>query len=178
MSVFVREADLQRPEYALLDAPYDGIPVRRVVNNYLQVTDYEQCYRDERVNSAFRDYLDAVQPDLVHFQHCVGLSASMMEIAKEQGLPVVMTLHDYWYICFRVQLLKGELELCSGPGDGVRCEICVPPLVHPLAFLIHRIPGYKNLRNLVPLGIRESCRPGWNGPWITGMSWVRWVSEL
>jgi glycosyltransferase involved in cell wall biosynthesis len=156
VSAFVREADLSSPEYSVIDSIHDGIPVRRVINNFLQVTDYELYHRDERVDSIFKDYLDAFQPDLVHFQHCVGLSASMVEIAKKQEIPVVMTLHDYWYICFRVKLLTGKLELCSGPGNGVQCESCVPPLIHPVFFFLHRIPGYKKIEQLVPLKIRDA----------------------
>jgi glycosyltransferase involved in cell wall biosynthesis len=75
---------------------------------------------------AFARLLDRYAPDVVHLHNLAGLSASMIHEAADRGLPVVMTLHDYWGLCARNTLVRGDGSLCSGPGAA--CARCLPPL--------------------------------------------------
>lgn len=125
LGVFCREGDLNRKEYEIVDGQVEGLRVRRVVNNFLSITSFDMYYRNDVIARQFEQFLEEVLPDLVHFQHCVGLSASLIEIAKSSGVPCVATLHDYWYICPRVQLLRPDMSICPGPNEGRDCAACL-----------------------------------------------------
>ncbi|GED14533.1 glycosyltransferase [Aneurinibacillus migulanus] len=76
------------------------------------------------LEKAFSSFLDKIEPDIVHFQHIYGLSASLIGVAKEKGIKIVFTVHDYWTICPRLFLLDGDLMLCEGPNLGAKCFRC------------------------------------------------------
>jgi glycosyltransferase involved in cell wall biosynthesis len=70
----------------------------------------------------FSKVLDDFSPDLVHFHNLVGLSLLMIEECHRRGIPMVMTLHDYWGICFKNTLLKNDGSLCK--QGGLACLGC------------------------------------------------------
>ncbi|MFO0981682.1 MAG: glycosyltransferase [Planctomycetota bacterium] len=55
-------------------------------------------------------YSPRVRAEVVHVQHLMLLSLGIPRIAKERGIPVVMTLHDFWLFCSLLpgQLLRGD----------------------------------------------------------------------
>jgi glycosyltransferase involved in cell wall biosynthesis len=122
--VFCRESDPQRTDYDLLDDQFDGFPVRRVVNDFQHVAQIQDYYLDRRIEAIFEQTLHEWQPDLIHFQHCIGLSASLLEVARRREVPHLLTLHDYWFICSRVQLLHRQGHICPGPIASVDCYDC------------------------------------------------------
>jgi glycosyltransferase involved in cell wall biosynthesis len=130
VAVFCRKGGTELPDYSIIDDVIDGLLVRRVVNNYQEMKDtplhiaFPLDYNNERIRALFEDYLEEFQPDIVHVQHCRGLSASVLESLRQDGLPHVLTLHDYWYLCQRVKLLKGDGSLCDGPEGGALCGRC------------------------------------------------------
>jgi glycosyl transferase family 4 len=52
------------------------------------------------VRRRFAAVLDRVAPDVVHFHDLVGLSVGMIDECAMRNIPTVLTLHDYWGICF------------------------------------------------------------------------------
>lgn len=148
--VFCSERAPDRPEYTLIDQETDGLAVRRVVNNFRDVSGFEDLYVNPTIERLFGEYVDRVQPDVIHFQHCNGLSATLPHVAARQGVPFLITLHDYWYICPLVKLLTNERTLCPGPHRGADCRQCFGPAFDAWTRL-HRIPFYNTLRDrLVP----------------------------
>jgi glycosyltransferase involved in cell wall biosynthesis len=125
VSVFCREAAPGRDELAYRREEQDGITVHRVVNNFR----LHASLRDYYENAFFDDRFDAIlaeeRPNVVHFHHTVGLSGSLLARAAACGARVLLTLHDYFFLCHRVQLLTGEMTLCSGPDGGRKCGACV-----------------------------------------------------
>jgi glycosyltransferase involved in cell wall biosynthesis len=80
---------------------------------------------DARINELFLNLLIEIQPEVVHF-HVFSdyLPASMIRIAKDEGLPIFQHLHDYWFLC-PAGILSGELPaVCSGPESGDKCSDC------------------------------------------------------
>jgi glycosyltransferase involved in cell wall biosynthesis/MoaA/NifB/PqqE/SkfB family radical SAM enzyme len=70
---------------------------------------------------------DTLRPDIVHIGHLNHLSTSIVQEAARRGLPIVFTLHDYWLMCPRGQLMQmhsaphEELwAACEGQQDA-RC---------------------------------------------------------
>ena len=90
------------------------------------------------LDTAFDSFLKSHTFDLVHFHHvCDNLSLSMISVAKKADLPVVITLHDFWFICPRAQLfIKNNTSVCSGPECPAKCANCL--------FVAERNPGISN----------------------------------
>ena len=58
----------------------------------------EWRYKDDQVYQIFNDFIQFVQPDLIHF-HCLQrLTASLLEASNDNGIPYVVTVHDTWWI--------------------------------------------------------------------------------
>ena len=164
--VFCHERAPDQAEYTLIDQEMDGLRVRRVVHNFRDVSSFEDLYVNPNVERLFEEYVQQVRPDLIQFQHCIGLSANLPRIAARRDIPFTITLLDYWYICPTVKLLTPDLALCPGPHRGADCRQCFGPAFDAWARL-HRIPGYETLRDrLVPRWLQslvlrqlETARP-------------------
>lgn len=99
---------------------------------------------------AFKEVLQRDKPDVVHIQHLMGLPASLVDEVVEAGIPLVITLHDYWFPCVNAQLVTNYSNgVCGGPdkvwGNCARCVVArsgrvtanlILPLLPPL--LAHR----------------------------------------
>lgn len=105
---------------------YDGIPVERFHHALVPMGeqwDVNAAEFDNRFFARhFRNYLLELRPDLVHIFHLARLSASVIDVCRELGIPVVMTPTDFWLICPTCQLSLGDRSICSGPdGTGLAC---------------------------------------------------------
>ncbi len=121
--VIAREERPGYPEYKMIKDELDGIPVLRIVNNFKRLQ--ESYYYDyhPRIEEIFEGKLLRLKPDLVHIQHLAGASWGIPGIVKKHGFPLVVSLHDYWYACERVQLLRPDGTICPGPEGGRNCAL-------------------------------------------------------
>jgi len=130
--IYCREEGFFQREFHEIDDTYKGLPVRRVHFNLTgrkanPINRFLFMFRNKTIERSFERFLDQIKPDVVHIQHLYRLSASLISIARRQGIPVVVTLHDYWFICPEIQLLRPDLEVCSGPFFGLKCAGCAKP---------------------------------------------------
>ncbi len=72
----------------------------------------------------FRRLCAEFQPDIVHVHHLIGLSPYLPAIARANGATVIITLHDYWFVCSNTWLYRYSQQLCPGPGVGYHCGGC------------------------------------------------------
>ncbi len=120
--IFCREGkDSFRKDFSK-DELFDGLLVRRLYFNLPLI--FDASYRNSFVDKEFERFLDEIKPDIVHFQHLMGLSASMLQIAKQRRIPAILTLHDFWFLCPQVQLLTNDNQVCSGPDSKDKCANC------------------------------------------------------
>jgi len=59
--------------------------------------------------------------ELIHIRHLIGHSFDLPGVARSLGIPVVLSLHDFYYICPTVHLLDNNDRFCGGtctPGQG------------------------------------------------------------
>ncbi|HSB06041.1 MAG TPA: glycosyltransferase family 4 protein [Thermodesulfobacteriota bacterium] len=125
VSIFCREEDPDKEEFSFRQEGIDGLKVTRVVNNLTRVSDSRAFYDNHFFDQPFMKVLKEEKPDLVHFQHFIALSANLLRIAKEEGYPLVFTLHDFFIFCHRIHLLKEDDRLCPGPRYGLECVSCL-----------------------------------------------------
>ncbi|MHA1730845.1 MAG: glycosyltransferase family 4 protein [Promethearchaeota archaeon] len=120
--VFSRDEDPYSEPYSVKHEKSEGIEVYRVVKNQRDYL-FEDKYLDERMDELFRKILEEVKPDIVHVGHLSHLSTNIVHVIKKEDIPVVFTLHDFWMMCLRGQLITPEKELCNGPSPA-KCSRC------------------------------------------------------
>jgi glycosyltransferase involved in cell wall biosynthesis len=103
-------------------------------------------FYSQEIERAFAHFLDQSQPDLVHFQHVMWLSYRLIAMAKERGLPALLTLHDYWFLCANSQLIWPDAQVCQGKAWGLNCARC--------ALAQARWPGGNLLRPMIAPAFR------------------------
>jgi glycosyltransferase involved in cell wall biosynthesis len=106
------------------DYEYEGVPVRRIGRPAEGLSrPYELNYRNEEMARKAREYVQGVGPDVVHAMHLQGLSASVLPVFGEAGMPVVFTAADFWTLCPVVDLRRHDGVMCEGPevSHCVRC---------------------------------------------------------
>jgi glycosyltransferase involved in cell wall biosynthesis len=107
------------------DYEFEDIPVRRIGRPEEGLTrPYELNYRNDAMAEKTREYVREVAPDLVHVMHLQGLSASVLPVCEEFGLPTVFTAADFWAVCPVVDLKRHDGVLCEGP-DVSHCVRCI-----------------------------------------------------
>ena len=115
--VFTRVENPYSAPYQVANAFEDGVQVWRVNKPSRDYT-FADKYLDARMDDAFRAILNQIRPEVVHFGHLSHLSSQLPSIAKQEfGIPVVFTIHDFWLHCFRGQLVRPDLSVCSGPSS-------------------------------------------------------------
>jgi len=124
VTVLYRSGDPAAENYSLHDSSYDGLRTIRLVN-HLQFRNIEHTFRDEVVEARFREVLDKLQPDVVHFEHMIHLSATLPRICRERGIASVATLNDFWWRCPKVQLIRPNRKVCTGKQPALGCHACV-----------------------------------------------------
>ncbi|HLW59426.1 MAG TPA: glycosyltransferase family 4 protein [bacterium] len=101
---------------------------------------------DGRIERLMRNCLERTRPDLVHIHAFQGLSGSVLPMIKRHGIPVIVTLHDFWALCTRIVLMRADGMPCSGPDGGKNCaRYCANP-----GSLGRRV--YRRLMAVVPPG--------------------------
>jgi glycosyltransferase involved in cell wall biosynthesis len=108
------------------DSWYDGIMVHRLHMDLRSVPDaLSWTYQNPLVGDWFRGYLSQAQPDLVHFNSTYLLGAEAVTIADAMGFPIALTLHDYWFLCPLITLLRPDGKICAESVPAARCVWCM-----------------------------------------------------
>jgi glycosyltransferase involved in cell wall biosynthesis len=72
------------------------------------------------------DWLRRNGAQVVHIHSQEGYGLDLIPAIEGAGLPVVATLHNYWFVCPQVDLLHREKEVCVDFDGGKRCVGCLP----------------------------------------------------
>jgi len=106
---------------------YQGVPVWRLRYNLLNAPERPRWNFDNPLLEAwFRDHLDKRRPTLVHFHSGYLMGAGPLRAVRQAGVPMVLTMHDYWFLCPRHTLLRSDGSLCTEiPADPGVCARCV-----------------------------------------------------
>ncbi len=73
-------------------------------------------------------WLDQVGAQIVHIHSLEGYGLDLIPAIRASGRPVVVTPHNYWYLCPQVDLLHQEVRVCMDYQGGSRCVGCLPAL--------------------------------------------------
>ena len=124
VAVLTREHRLDAPEYRVRDERRDGLRMRWINNTFRETRSFEETYDNPAITALAADFIDEIRPDVAHIHHLTCLSTGIVFELKQRGIPIVLTLHDYWLLCHRGQLLDLHLQRCDGPLEH-GCAACV-----------------------------------------------------
>lgn len=108
------------------DEVYDGVPVRRLYFDLAAAPDrFRWEYQNPWIGEHLYAYLDQERPDVFHLVGGYLMTTSALEAAQQVGIPTVVTLTDYWYLCPRIQMLRSNGNLSTLPLDPFTCARCL-----------------------------------------------------
>jgi glycosyltransferase involved in cell wall biosynthesis len=121
----VESPSVNPDDYREVSIEHEGIPVTEIHHNLSRADNPARSeYDNPHVVEMLRPVLEAEKPDLVHAVHGMKLSGAALQLCYDEGLPVILTLTDYWFICQRHTLLRWNQELCQGPAHDLDCLRC------------------------------------------------------
>ena len=103
---------------------HDGVPVVEIINNW-RCRSFEETYRPPLIGARIQHALSTLRPDVLHVHNLLNLSFDLPAFAKELGIPVVATLHDYTLVCASggQRVHKEDGHVCVDI-DTERCARC------------------------------------------------------
>ena len=122
--VLTREQDPDRPEYAVREDQGDGLRVVRVNNTFRNTRTFEETYANGTIDAIASRIIDDFRPDAAHIHHLTCLSTGIVHLLAARRIPAILTLHDYWLMCHRGQLLDVDYRVCNDTGA---CASCLGP---------------------------------------------------
>lgn len=85
-------------------------------------------FHDKEIRRICEQVLRAFSIDLVHVHHTQDLSLEIYDAAQALGIPVIATMHDYYYACPTILLLDADGNFCAPQDksltDGEQRERC------------------------------------------------------
>jgi glycosyltransferase involved in cell wall biosynthesis len=113
-------------DFRLEQTAYEGVPLAEIHFNLGATRHPARAeYDNAFVRGVVAEQCRSFKPDLVHVMHAMKLSGAAMEACAEAGVPTVVTLCDFWFICPRHTLLKWDGAVCDGPDRRFKCLPCV-----------------------------------------------------
>lgn len=123
------------------DSHYHNIPVRRLNLNWMNASDpFLYLYNSPVIADYITTYLSEIQPDVVHVMSCERLSASVLKAIKVAGLPLILSLTDFWFLCPRINLLRSDGTNCDGQTAAWDCLEC----------MLRHTKAYRWVRGILP----------------------------
>lgn len=118
--------DSLTPDLRWVDEKFDSLAVRRLFLNLANAPDpIKWEYDNSWIEAHLTSYLADEKPDIFHLISGYLMTAGAIKAAKNQHIPLVVTLTDFWFLCHRHTLHRTSGQLCSSSTalDCVRCDL-------------------------------------------------------
>jgi glycosyltransferase involved in cell wall biosynthesis len=114
------------PYLSLTEREHEGIKVYEVSENRRGDPNFLKSYFNPKIGKIFEDFLLRIKPHIIHFHTPGCVTCAPMIVAKESGVPYIVTLHDFWFICHREYLLLQNGKICEPKHfqEGTGCVGC------------------------------------------------------
>jgi len=101
----------------------DDIDVVRLSFDKSIVQDWQ--FRNQLIGGYIANRLKNEDFDIFHLISGARNTGSVIQAARQAGIPVVVSLTEFYWICPRNTLLKNTGELCPGPNSVLECSLCL-----------------------------------------------------
>jgi glycosyltransferase involved in cell wall biosynthesis len=102
-----------------------GYPIHRLRLTLRRGRSFPLLWEHGAAQAWLEQVIRRFAPDIVHVQSGYLLGGAALAAARRAATPSVVTLHDYWFACPRITLLRPGGELCSGPEGIGKCAWCL-----------------------------------------------------
>lgn len=82
-----------------------------------------QLLRNRKLAEIFNTILAGFKINLVHVHHTRTTSLDIFYEADRLGIPIIFTVHDFYFVCPNEKLLNVQGEVCAGSMSG--CKSCL-----------------------------------------------------
>jgi glycosyltransferase involved in cell wall biosynthesis len=103
----------------------DGVRIRWIVTTPWTAWNDPLNSDNPGVAEDFAAWLDRERPDVVHLHSLQTLGGGLVPVAKSSGAAVVVTMHDFWWVCARQFLVDRDVRPCSLVVDCGSCACAV-----------------------------------------------------
>ena len=110
--------------YSVATQVLESVAVTRMAYRYHDHRALADLVRSPRAEAVCLAWARAAGLDLVHVHHASGWGLGILPELARAGLPVVMTLHDFWPLCPRGQMVRTDGEVCPAASPA-RCAPCL-----------------------------------------------------
>jgi len=129
VEVFARAHLAERPQGEFVRTVEGNPTVYRVAYRWENCDSLQAMYTSRPMADAMRSFVRArrdagVEYDVAHVHHLTGMSVDSLAVLRDEGVPTVMTLHDYWTFCPRGQMFHKNEEVCETASQQ-RCAPCL-----------------------------------------------------
>jgi glycosyltransferase involved in cell wall biosynthesis len=109
-----------------------------------------EIVEEDPTSSKIVDLLHKERFDIVHFHMALDLPLRLLRDFSSFGVPYVVSLHDYFYICPRIFMIDAATDICR-EVDIQKCRSCVGRLdqvnllrraARKLAITLPRVPSF------------------------------------
>ncbi|MBK8095801.1 MAG: glycosyltransferase [Planctomycetes bacterium] len=134
------------------DESVEGVPVHRLSVHARFAANRELAeYENPLAAEMFAGWLRSRQFDVVHVFHARHLGTAALTVPLDLGLPLVVHLMDFWFLCPNFLLLRRDGALCDGPPDGgFGCLPCIDPALADEVERLHLRPHVAALTAVPP----------------------------
>ncbi|HVE95240.1 MAG TPA: glycosyltransferase [Acidimicrobiales bacterium] len=122
VAVYAGHLDRSRtPGSAWNDVDESGLPVRWIeIHPWIGWSDANNV-DNPAVTADYAGWLQSFRPDVVHVHSCQAIGVGVIEAATALAIPVVVTMHDFWWCCARQFLVDRSYRPCSLVVDAGTC---------------------------------------------------------
>jgi glycosyltransferase involved in cell wall biosynthesis len=123
--------------YSVATREQEGVRLARMAYRYHDHRALADLVASPRAEEVVLRWAREARLDLVHVHHASGFGLGLLPALEGLGVPAVMTLHDYWPLCPRGQMLHVDGEVCAEAVP----ERCAPCLARTWAHLMPSAGG-------------------------------------
>lgn len=96
----------------------------------------------------YRKFLERFHPDVIHIHTLMGLHKNLLVAAKQIGIRIVFTAHDFFPICSKVTLFR-DGQICNSVEDCRKCFLCNATALPIWKLHILHHPIYRIMKNSI-----------------------------
>lgn len=106
--------------YTISRTEVRGLP--HFLINLPQGRSVQEIESNPRVAECVAQIAEFVQPDIAHAHSIQELGAASLSALQQAGIPVVLSVHDFWWLCERQFMMRPNDSYCG--QDPIRVENC------------------------------------------------------
>lgn len=91
------------------------------------VGDYPEynMFYDQNHEKLYEYILTMLQIDLVHIHHTMWMPLNMYYTSNKLGIPIILSIHDYYYACPVLKMINSEGKNCDKSTCQKDCDACL-----------------------------------------------------